>query len=59
MQRSLQIIFIGIIILLAGCKNESPVAENKIVDKNIPVTIVTLKKEVIRESYLLSGVFTT
>jgi len=59
MQRSLQIIFIGIIILLAGCKNESPVAENKIGDKNIPVTIVTLKKEVIRESYLLSGVFTT
>ena len=59
MQQSLQIIFIGIIILLAGCKNESPIAENKIVDKNIPVTIVTLEKEVIRESYLLSGVFTT
>jgi RND family efflux transporter MFP subunit len=50
---------ISIVKLTTGCKNESTVISNSVKDGKIPVSLTLLKKETIKEPFLLSGIFTT
>jgi len=53
------IISMGIFIMLTGCHADKATVSNKLDVDIIPVSIVELKKEVIKEPFLLSGIFTT
>jgi len=53
------IISMGIFIMLTGCHADKATVTNKLDVDLIPVSIVELKKEVIKEPFLLSGIFTT
>jgi len=53
------IISMVIFLMLTGCHADKASVTNKLDVDIIPVSIVELKKEVIKEPFLLSGIFTT
>lgn len=52
-------LLIGNLLLLSACQNDKVSVSQKIEEDVIPVSIIDLNKEVIKEPFLLSGVFTT